>query len=495
MRFSDILHTCSQNLFRRKSRTILTVLGVVVGCCSIVLMISIGQGINERNEQMLKSLGSLNGIPVYAGSGAPGGGGYDDAGNSAGASTEAKLNDDAVQSFRNIAGVSGVLSEKTLQYTTDATAGVGNRYAAQYLSVMGVNTSQLEASGYTLKSGRLPSRSGEVLVGEGTAYNFLDKYRSGADIQRTAPGGYVCDASGECQESEGEEPFFDVLTTKITLITGANYQSPDDYRKVGSGTSGGSDTDGNAGQQTPTISNEYTPVGVIKSSDNGYDALSNGVVMTMDDMKALMAKAANTSVTDVSRNFTYDQILVRAENIKDVPSIEAQIKSMGYQTSSFEQTRREIEKQTQGIQLALGGIGGVSFLVAAIGIANTMIMSVSERTREIGIMKALGCYVRDIRVTFLCEAGAIGLIGGVIGCLISAFGSLGINLVALHGFSWENVIKAIMGGDDVSRISVIPWWLFAAATVFSIAVGVLAGFGPANKAVKIPALDAIKNEQ
>lgn len=169
MRFSDILHTCSQNLFRRKSRTILTVLGVVVGCCSIVLMISIGQGINERNEQMLKSMGSLNVITVYAGSGSQGGGGYDDAVNSAGSSTEAKLNDDAVQSFRNIAGVSGVLSEKTLQYTTDATAGVGNRYAAQYLSVMGVNTSQLEASGYTLKSGRLPSRSGEVLVGEGTA--------------------------------------------------------------------------------------------------------------------------------------------------------------------------------------------------------------------------------------------------------------------------------------------------------------------------------------
>lgn len=73
MRFSDILHTCSQNLFRRKSRTILTVLGVVVGCCSIVLMISIGQGINERNEQMLKSMGSLNVITVYAGSGSQGG--------------------------------------------------------------------------------------------------------------------------------------------------------------------------------------------------------------------------------------------------------------------------------------------------------------------------------------------------------------------------------------------------------------------------------------
>ena len=59
MRFSDIAHTCAQNLLRRKSRTILTVLGVIVGCCSIVLMISIGQGISEQNEQMLKSMGKL----------------------------------------------------------------------------------------------------------------------------------------------------------------------------------------------------------------------------------------------------------------------------------------------------------------------------------------------------------------------------------------------------------------------------------------------------
>lgn len=59
----------------------------------------------------------------------------------------------------------------------------------------------------------------------------------------------------------------------------------------------------------------------------------------------------------------------------------------------------------------------------------------------------------------------------------------------------DSIGKAIMGGDDVSRISVIPWWLFVVAMLFSIAVGVVAGFGPANKAVKIPALDAIKNDQ
>lgn len=96
---------------------------------------------------------------------------------------------------------------------------------------------------------------------------------------------------------------------------------------------------------------------------------------------------------------------------------------------------------------------------------------------------------------FLCEAGAIGLVGGLIACLISVLGSLSINLLSFGGFSMENVGKAIMGGDDVSRISVIPWWLFVVAVLFSILVGILAGLGPANKAVKIPALDAIKNEQ
>mgnify|MGYP000012330388 CR=1 FL=1 len=77
MRFSDIAHTCAQNLLRRKSRTILTVLGVIVGCCSIVLMISIGQGISEQNEQMLKSMGNLNDITVTA---AGGSGAYDSSG-------------------------------------------------------------------------------------------------------------------------------------------------------------------------------------------------------------------------------------------------------------------------------------------------------------------------------------------------------------------------------------------------------------------------------
>lgn len=176
--------------------------------------------------------------------------------------------------------------------------------------------------------------------------------------------------------------------------------------------------------------------------------------------------------------------------------------------------RKSLEEQSRAIQLILGGIGAVSLLVAAIGIANTMVMSVTERTREIGIMKALGCYVRDIRVMFLTEAGAIGFFGGLIGCMLSGLISLGINVAgrmyaggmvgSSNGSSsdgaggtsiWMIMWQALVGGEDVTRYSVIPWWLFLFAVLFSTLIGLLFGFGPANKAVKIPALDAIKNNE
>ena len=147
----------------------------------------------------------------------------------------------------------------------------------------------------------------------------------------------------------------------------------------------------------------------------------------------------------------------------------------------------------------LGGLGAISLFVAAIGITNTMIMSISERTREIGIMKALGCYVRDIRLLFLMESGTIGLLGGIIGLVFSLLISVGINLFAMGaigegGITVQTLLQALIGGEEVSRVSAISPGLMLFAIVFSVFVGLASGYYPANKAVKIPALEAIKHE-
>ena len=137
------------------------------------------------------------------------------------------------------------------------------------------------------------------------------------------------------------------------------------------------------------------------------------------------------------------------------------------------------------IQAVLGGIGAISLLVAAIGIANTMMMSIYERTREIGVIKVLGCDLKNIKQMFLMEAGFIGLIGGVVGNIVSIIISVVINKV-VTGVGAE---AGLSGG-----ISYIPVWLVLISLGFATLVGMVAGYFPALRAMKLSPLAAIRNE-
>ena len=145
--------------------------------------------------------------------------------------------------------------------------------------------------------------------------------------------------------------------------------------------------------------------------------------------------------------------------------------------------------------LIVGAIGGVAMLVSAINIANTMIMSIYERTREIGIMKVLGCKVGDVKKLFLFEAGLIGFIGGSVGVGLSFIVSWLMNKYGGYIFS------GLMGGGMYygeqtaqTAMSVIPFWLPFFAAGFGILVGLISGFFPALRATRISAIEAMKNE-
>ncbi len=116
--------------------------------------------------------------------------------------------------------------------------------------------------------------------------------------------------------------------------------------------------------------------------------------MSLADLRKLLDKAQGNKKKAVP----YDSVLVKVSGIYLVAQVEKEIKAMGYSTESMESIRKPMEKEARQKQMMLGGLGAISLFVAALGITNTMIMSISERTREIGIMKALGCYVTDIRV-------------------------------------------------------------------------------------------------
>ncbi len=159
-----------------------------------------------------------------------------------------------------------------------------------------------------------------------------------------------------------------------------------------------------------------------------------------------------------------------------------ELKAKGYQTSSNMELIESSKKQFAMIQAVLGAIGAVSLLVAAIGIANTMMMSIYERTKEIGVIKVLGCDMKNIKQMFLTEAAFIGFFGGLAGNVLSILISFVINrLVAGGGASLG------ISGD----ISVIPIWLMLLSMGFSVFIGMVAGYFPASRAMKLSPLVAI----
>ena len=161
-----------------------------------------------------------------------------------------------------------------------------------------------------------------------------------------------------------------------------------------------------------------------------------------------------------------------------VSSVKAAIDEMGYGTNSLQDWIEQSEEQIQKTQYLLGAIGGVSLLVAAIGIMNTMMMSIYERTKEIGIIKVLGCRMGNIAGLFLTESAYIGLFGGAIGIGLSYGISTALNKLLVNS----------------GLYSLIPVYLAVGAVAFSMVVALVSGFYPAIRAMRLSPLAAIRNE-
>ena len=132
---------------------------------------------------------------------------------------------------------------------------------------------------------------------------------------------------------------------------------------------------------------------------------------------------------------------------------------------------------SQGVVIALCAI---SLIVAAIGITNTMVMAIYERTREIGVMKVIGASLSDIKKLFLTEAAFIGFVGGFVGIIVSLGSSKIVNIIAIN--------------TNSNMLSSIPLWLCGASLIFATFIGIAAGYLPAKRAMKLSALSAIKTE-
>lgn len=456
MKKFDLIGMARRNLWRRKLRTILTVLGVLIGTTSIVVMLSLGIGLNVSQRKMMESWGSLTTIRIMQGMV------FDDEGNPQGQSKS--LNDDAVAEIRGIEGVLAVCPA----YELYGDVRLGRKSGG--LSLIGIEPELMGQLEFAPSHGRLLEKGDRnaVVVGSKVIEGLFDE----AERRQMERGTFDFE-SGE-EKDPGE-----MMNQRLALTVENMGGKRKTYNFMVVGVLAGDDIEYSYQALAPIEEVKRIRHFSLTGQSGGGGAFSPNVM----DLGG--AKAGRGRREDQTNDYSY--ILVKTAGVEHTPAVSQQIKDLGYDSWSVADALEGIEKSSRTVQAVLGGIGAVTLLVAALGITNTMIMSIYERTKEIGIMKVIGATFSDIYLLFLVEAGLIGFVGGLFGIGFSYGISKIINYFtgSFFGMFW---------GDESMGISLIPPWLALFALLFAVLVGLLAGLYPAYRAVRLSPISAIRNE-
>lgn len=457
MKIRDRLEMALRNLVRRKSRTILTILSVVIGASSIILMIAFALGINQQQKDMIDSFGGLSSIQILT----EGNGGT------------AKIDQANITKLKNIEGVGAVVPSKSF-----------------FSEILVKDDEDIKISGeiQVVPDDVIENISKDMMEwGDRIGKADDDKIILGSQL---SAGKMVKESYGFSQEPIED---FDFKTHEYILRLG--YKEMDD-----DGVNFTNENEENGEEKKA----DYIDIPVQVTGKMNSKAFISPWASVINESfyKKLKKEDKKLTNSQLNQNFdmdgkpieekagseiAYDNLKVVVEDVENLPEVEERIRKAGFDTQSEAGSAEEIKKSNMVVTMILGGIGSVAFIVSAIGIINTMLMSIYERQKEIGVMKVIGASVDDVRSMFLIESGFIGFFGGIVGLIISLIVGLAINsLAANSGFFGS------MNGE-ASKIIIIPIWLSLVGVGFSSMVGVLAGYIPARRATRLSAIEALRS--
>jgi len=427
----DLVRLVLANLRRMKARVAMTAIGVVIGTAAVVVLISLAAGLQRSATQDLGSIGDLTRITVFPGSF------MRSFGAVSSRTDEGVLDDRALEDFRDLPGVTAV---------------------TPWVSLSG---------GAVLRLNRLTAGAQVVGLDPGAVNELSFELASGMDRLgrwQVVGGARVGEAFYDTQQRSVDEP---------TDLQGQSLQLT--LNRPGE--------DGAPAERTVRL----RVVGVLEEK-GGQDDYT--IFMSLDDVLELNSWVAGARVNPGRDG--YSQAIVKVESADKALSVEQEILSQGFFAYSLRTTLQQLNIFFLVIQGVFGGIGAIALVVAAFGIANTMMMSIYERTREIGLMKAVGATNRDVMSVFLAESGTIGFLGGLGGVLIGVALGIGIDLIA----GTYLAAQAVQTGGTPAEISIThtPLWLPVFALLFSIVVGVVSGIYPAVRAASLSPIAALKYE-
>lgn len=451
MRIDDLIMMSVRSLWRRKLRTFLTILGVVIGASSIILMLSLGIAMDSNFKEQMANMQSLTIIEVYPNN-------WEDP-------NAPKLDDKALENIQQIEGVQMVIPIRTL----NAYLEFGKYRTNWQVEIRGLSADEMAVLGYKVGEGSLfgPEDKNVILLGKELTREFAKKgqeinwrnppppmeFKVGEDVLKLDIGQYSWDTGEPATDMEGNQ----IEPPKVSKVTVMGMFGEEDWE------------------------NNYScviPVELFNKLQEEQERYN----------KKLYGEEGNNNNYDDGNK--YRNLRVKVANEDAVLAVQQALNDAGYRAYSPMEYLNEMKKASASIQIMLGGIGAISLIVAAIGITNTMMMSIYERTKEIGVMKVIGARLTDIKKMFLVEALLIGAIGGAVGVLFSYILSYGLNK---FGPQIAGEMFAMLGSGG-SNVSIIPSWLALSALVFSTVIGLISGYFPARRAMGLSALSAIRTE-
>lgn len=458
MRFQDFFRFGVINLSRRKARTVLTALSMAIGVMCIIVLISVGIGYEKSYEETIQSMGSLTKIDVTPST--------DERG------AQALLNDKAVDAMKKLDGVDAVTP------VVQATAYLKSGKYISMVKLYGLDLTTADQFLLTPEEGTMPGEGlrfkPEVMLTDDVAASFADPNQDWADAVDEDGNPYVDPMGGNIR-----------LTFDYSALSNEQ-EAGDDGRAVQSGSLYRLNVTGLCSTLNYTFSTsgfldrerleewiEANPAAAAQQQRSASSSDSNSSGNSGSSVESDREKAA-----EKAKGKNYDTVWVKVQDVGKVQEIAQTIRDAGFSTYSLNDMLETVRTQSRQIQGMLGAIGLIAMIVSGIGIANTMMMSINERTREVGVLKVLGTDLKDIAMMFLTEALLVGILGGIGGLLLS--------------FVMARLIPVLFQTMQVK--SIIPLWLAAGGVLFAGVVALLSALAPALNAMRISPNEAIRAE-
>lgn len=351
-----------------------------------------------------------------------------------------QLNIEAVRKFQTVPNVAAVIPSAYLNGGGEIIAGDYSGYG----NVMGISPALVPYLGVTAMQGELILEEGMVIMGAEVANNFYDP-----------------------SASEWTPVQIDLYNTPLKMRI---------YQWSG---------------ENPTNKTIKLNVAAVLAPGTNYDY---SILMPIEEVIAYNEWTDGTEFDP--KTFTFGRVVVRATSRETTNQVSADIRALGYEVSGMADFLNQLNQFFGTMRLVLGGVGGVALLVAAFGVANTMTMAILERTKEIGLMKAIGATDRDVMTIFLTEAAMVGMVGGAAGVALSLFIQNLVNSALKNMPTGEGGINFLP--IDPSQIQgnlfVIPTELTLFAVGLATLVGIGAGLFPALRAARMLPVLALKSE-